>query len=445
MQFSTRKIVFFIFSIMALSACGGGGSGKSSSPEIGPGISSSSVLSSRAVSSISTSTSTSSSSASAAAKCTNSIGDVFINSVCPGWSDVSVYERFTEAPSAVREIRDGLPGDLVTQQIIDSGIAGRDQVLDIQYNSRSPELNGIVRIFSSDADGVDMSSYATGKLVFDLKLISAGDDHPYLDLVIECGWPCNTHAHHVRASQLDRWQTFEFSIKDLIAEGLDIKHVTTSLLIVPTWSRQANVHFQLDNIRWVKGASEPVTEEVCFANHLDFNDWNSGENDYFFKLQSFAGAVNFDRATWLGQFIPDIILNPQWELVPGKWGFAISEPLVKATMQPIFSPSLSQCASHGTLSAQVYLPSSYVADGKMKVGLYIVDSVGGTYSFTSASLSAAAMTPDGWTKVKVNLDTFSAIYDAAKIGVFFDPNGKSPSVTGNIRVDNFVISHSVTP
>lgn len=417
------KVLCLSFTIASLLACGGSGGNKSRAGAATVHTESSSSMAASSV---------------GLASCTSAKGDVFVNSVCPGWRDVSIYEQPLADPSSYREIRDGSAGDLVTQKIIDSGMPGHDQVLDIQYNGNSFQYGGVVRMFNleSDPEGVDMSEYATGKLVFDVRVISRGDKNGDLEVAIECGWPCNTHEHVIAVSQLNQWQTFEISVKDLIAEGLDIKHVYTGFFIQASWGRQGNAHFQVDNVRWIKGVAEPL-KAPCFANHLEFNKWD-GNTGYFLR-HDFVEA-NVDTSNWLEQMVPAILLRPHWDLASGTWGVAISEPLVMTTWESVQSPALNDCIAEGTLSARVYLPASYVADGKMKVGLYVGDISGNNQKFASP-MSAADMRADGWTTLTVKLEGYPSFTNrVTHTGVYFEANGISPAITDAIMIDNFVIT-----
>lgn len=434
MQFSRLcSFIFLSFTAVSLLACGGSGGNKSRAE----------AATAHAEASAGTSSNASSSMAASSAgltSCTSAKGDVFINSVCPGWKEVSIYEQPLADPSSYREIQDGSAGDLVTQKIIDSGTPGHDQVLDIQYNGNSFQYGGVVRMFNleSDPEGVDMSEYATGKLVFDVRVISRGDQNSNLEVIIECGWPCNSHEHVIAVSQLNQWQSFEISVKDLIAEGLDIKHVRTGFFIQASWGRQANAHFQVDNVRWIKGVAEPLVNASCFANHLGFNKWDGGKNSYFFRNELLEGKG--DMSNWVERITPAVLVRPHWDLVSGTWGVAISEPLVVATWEPVQSPALNDCITGGTFSARVYLPASYVTDGKMKVGLYIGDMWGINQKFDSP-VSAADMKADDWTTLTVKLNDYPRFWGTAThTGVYFEANGISPAITDAIQIDNFVIT-----
>jgi hypothetical protein len=154
----------------------------------------------------------------------------------------------------------------------------------------------------------------------------------------------------------------------------------------------------------------------------------------------FAGSINvLDNA--LIQVIAESKLNPNWSTTNDKFGYA---PQVRSTF--------ASCAfMSGTVSAQIAVTKSYVDDGNMKVGLYYEDSNHRRAYF--APVLASTLKANGWTTINASLTSYNAITNVpfvnvdalfnsnsiTNVGVYFDANGKSPSVKGEISVDNIVI------
>jgi hypothetical protein len=231
-----------------VTACGGGGGS----------IGDSGGNSSKAASSVTPSS-----------NCSN-VGDVFIDAVCSPWRDVSVYEQSYSNGSDNYQNTNGREGRSLRFGVIQSNDEGRNKVLDVEYLA-NPEYYGAVqiRVAESVPEGADMSEYANGKIQFELKVISYGIKDANLDFTLDCTWPCASTPKVIKGDALNVWQSYEFSVADLIDWGLDIQHVSQVFMLLPPWGEQAGVHYQVDNIRWVKGDLPLVQESICYANFFD--------------------------------------------------------------------------------------------------------------------------------------------------------------------------------
>lgn len=418
------RVVGWVMCATMLAACGGNGdkvntSGSETSVQSSaPGSGNASVSSS----SRNAASSSLQSSSVAATSCTAHDGGVFIDETCPKWQEPSVFEQLKANPDIYSEVPFGSDGALVSQKIIDSGDDLHKNVWDIQYNN-NPDFNGLPH-FRADAefpDGVDMSAYASGQLIFDMRVIAAPEVNPLFTVHIECGWPCYSTDVVIPVDELDTWRTYELSVADLIRDGLKITNVAMGFQIIPRWWQQNNTHFQVDNIRWVKGAT-PVSTRKCFAQHFDRADWS-----YTTKLET-IDQIPLDKSQWLMGVGPAVTLTPQ-ENGGEAWGFAVRD-----------TETLSDCTSKGTISVSVQLPSNYVDNSQMELGFYFISEAGIYY--TLGALPASLLKPNEWNTISATLPS-GKISNAEYMGVYFDPKGSSLS-NSFILLDNFVITHSLT-
>ena len=366
----------------------------------------------------------SSQSSAAILSCAYQEGGVYFDATCSPWQNISAYEQNGDG-SINQEVTNGV-GYSVNLSEVSSTDANHNKVLDIHYN-RNPDFNGTVRLRSIDITGVDLSAYATGKLVFDIKVITNSDDNGDIEMALDCGWPCTNTERIIKVPALNQWTTIELSVADLIRDGLDIKHLLGGFQIATSWGHQANSHFQLDNIRWVKGTGA-ITTKDCWAQRFNTYD------PLNLRIDQFSGSS--DMSALISQIVPNTILHPIWEGL-NKWGYAAGT-----------DANLAACNTNGTLSASVYIPATYVNDGHLAVSFYAVDQ-GGGQTF-SQPISVANLKGNDWNTITSDLWFFSSITApgfnigaVAFIGVVFDANGKDPAIGGVLKVDNLLITQPI--
>jgi beta-glucanase (GH16 family) len=178
--------------------------------------------------------------------------NVFIDAVDPTWSNgIGAWDT-----AAGVDYFDGMSGNHISWELIDSGEAGHDTVIEATFAADG--ANGV--LFIQSAAGVDLSSFAAGKLVFDLKL-EAGATHG-ITFKVDCFDPCSSGEQTLMGLVPGEWQTHDIPVSSL-APPLDLTRVNTGIVIFPTWGDQQGVSFQLDNVRWEVGDSggpAPATE-----------------------------------------------------------------------------------------------------------------------------------------------------------------------------------------
>ena len=403
-------------------------SSKASSSSPSKSSSSSSSKNSSVKSSASSVTSSVASSSSSSQSSTNLLscayqeGGVYFDATCSSWQPISAYEQNNDF-TVSQEVTNGI-GAFLNFSEVDSTDGNHQKVIDVLFKD-DPTFNGMVRFHPpvGVVGGLDMSAYATGKVIFDIKVIANSNDNAPLEFVLDCGWPCQNTEKLIRLPASNQWTTIEVPVADLIRDGLTITNVLTGFQILPSWGHQIGAHFQLDNIRWVKGPNTPATTQVCWAQRFD------GYNISNLRIDGFQASGEFPIQ--MTQIVPSTIFPTDW-LHTSKWGYASTT-----------GTSFAGCGAVGTVSANVYLPASYVNDGYLTVSFYAMDpSIGMTFSQPTP---VVGLKGDDWNIISVPLWFFSAVDDpnSAYLGVVFDANGKDPSIGGALKVDNIMITRPI--
>ncbi len=187
--------------------------------------------------------------------------NVFIDAVDPTWTNgIGAWDTTVGA-----DYFDGTAGNHVGWSLVESGESGHDTVIEATFAADG--ANGV--LFIQSAAGVDLSSFADGNLVFDLKL-PEGATHG-ITYKVDCFDPCGTGDQTLAGVVPGNWQTFEIPVSSLVAAGLDLGKVNSPIVIFPTWGDQQGVSFQLDNVRWEVGEPEPP-ESASGVIYIDAPD-----------------------------------------------------------------------------------------------------------------------------------------------------------------------------
>ena len=117
----------------------------------------------------------------------------------------------------------------------------RGGVLQIEHSTAGQQA-----IFYFKASmGKDLSGYAGGQIVFDIKTISGDSNY---SMKVDCVYPCTTNDQNIGIHGDNGWETVTIEINDLVAEGLSLLTVDTGIVIWAT--KYTSTVFQLDNVRW---------------------------------------------------------------------------------------------------------------------------------------------------------------------------------------------------
>lgn len=399
--------------------------------------------SSSSSSSRSSSSSSSSSSSVPVLACTNNPGDVFFDEVCAPWRPVSAYEQNYADYTNAYELTDGNAGGGARFNIIQSADAGRNQVLDIEYLA-APEFFSAVRIRvpESESNALDMSEYANGKIIFDLKVISHGDANAPLEFNLDCSWPCASTPKFIRAEVLNEWKTYEFSVAEMIDRGLDIKRTSMGFMLLPTWAKQAGAHYQVDNIRWVKGDAPANPETMCYSNFFD-TPWNAGVSGVGVSVAGLNEPIPQEAIMTLTQgVIPMVTTTPNWSLMNRVWIYMFSGEMSYQTGELLDPFTLSNCSSAGTLSLEVYTPAALVEDGGMTFTVHLVDRNWSIFDVSAQTFSVADLKPDAWNKISVTLSAVTYHPNLKYVALRIDSTLVSPVLQAGFNVDNILIKQA---
>lgn len=157
--------------------------------------------------------------------------------------------------------------------LVDTDEPGFNKVIEVRFNGNDPSdlvnTNGWFGVTAADSIAtVDLTEFAQGALTFDMRILQNGTVPNLLEFHMECHWPCHSaEAQVLDPPQLNKWQTYTFSMEQLIQSGLDITQVNHLMVFKPTWNLQFGQYIiQLDNIRLTKHVPEEEVGQEC-ANH----------------------------------------------------------------------------------------------------------------------------------------------------------------------------------
>ena len=117
----------------------------------------------------------------------------------------------------------------------------RGDVLQVTHTA----AGDIAGLFISTNTPLDVSAYAGGSVVFDIRVIS-GDSN--ITMKLDCVYPCTSNDVALGSKGAAGWETVEVPFATLVAGGLDLSRVDTGIVI---WATNAtSTVFQVDNIRF---------------------------------------------------------------------------------------------------------------------------------------------------------------------------------------------------
>ncbi|MGB0187922.1 MAG: glycosyl hydrolase [Aequoribacter sp.] len=139
----------------------------------------------------------------------------------------------------------GMTGDVICQSMSWQTVADaeRGDVLEVAHGQGA----ALAGLFISAKTPVDLRSYASGAIVFDIKVVS-GDSR--ITMKLDCIHPCTSGDQALGSLPVGEWQTVTVALSDLVTGGLDLSKVDTGLVI---WATGHNgTVFRLDNIRFTE-------------------------------------------------------------------------------------------------------------------------------------------------------------------------------------------------
>lgn len=184
------------------------------------------------------------------ADCVLESGVIFSDCINPEWRAISSWESNAINNSQTIHTQ-GHQRDLVRWDILKTPDPGHDHIIDVRYSHA--RANGRLRFHTARlGEAMDMSDYAGGRILFDLRIVKWGYPEPGIVVNVVCIHPCQTGPLRLPVTDSKDWQQQELAIDHLVSLGLDLSHVDIGLAISPIWNSMRGAHFQVDNIRWLK-------------------------------------------------------------------------------------------------------------------------------------------------------------------------------------------------
>jgi beta-glucosidase len=117
----------------------------------------------------------------------------------------------------------------------------RGPVLEIRHESAA----AYAALFTESSTGVDLSDYAAGHFVLDLKHVEGPNDYR---VKLDCFYPCTSAHVDLTLQPGNEWQTIKVPMSAFTSTGLVISNVNTGIVI---WARDHNgTQFRIDNVRF---------------------------------------------------------------------------------------------------------------------------------------------------------------------------------------------------
>ena len=173
---------------------------------------------------------------------------VFIDAVDPLW-DVGI--QAADSGTGFANYGDGTnPDNKVQWRTLD--VAERGTILEISFSD-----SGAFGVwFIQSSMGVDLSSFASGMVSFDIKVDDYGANETGMTMKIDCIFPCTSGDQPIGKVGDGDWETVQIPVGQLVGGGLNLGSVNTGIVVFPT-DQSTALTFHLDNVQWLPGDVEP--------------------------------------------------------------------------------------------------------------------------------------------------------------------------------------------
>jgi len=123
----------------------------------------------------------------------------------------------------------------------------RGSVFEVTY---ADENAGVAALFTEASPGLNMSSFSSGSLYFDVKVMDAGNNTTGWIMKADCVFPCTSGDQAIGTAGLDGWQTVSVPVSQLVEGGLDLNNVSTGIVIWPDPAGNEGFVYRIDNVYW---------------------------------------------------------------------------------------------------------------------------------------------------------------------------------------------------
>lgn len=199
---------------------------------------------------------------------------VFSDCIAPGFGPWLSYESSDSTGQFFHY--DGEGDYHVQWRAVDSGDNNRGKVMEIRWNANDPNHQqngrgwfGLALPGSAGTTGADLSAYIDGAISFDMRVTyheQPSSAAPFI-FKMECVHPCVSAEMPIRNGHTSfDWQTHTYTVRELVASGLNLNKVNHVFVIQPDWfNQEQNVTVQIDNIRLTKTYTAPPPVDGCPA------------------------------------------------------------------------------------------------------------------------------------------------------------------------------------
>ncbi|MCY4655671.1 MAG: family 16 glycosylhydrolase, partial [Gammaproteobacteria bacterium] len=170
---------------------------------------------------------------------------VFIDSVGEAW-DRGVGA--SDSGTGWTDYFEGNNSNKVQWQEMASDDAARGRVIEVNFGGGSEF--GVW--FVQASMGVDLGSYATGMVSFDIKVDDYGANEQGMTMKVDCFFPCTSGDQQIGKVGDGAWETVQIPVSRLLGGGLNLSSINTGIVVFPT-SQTSPLRFEIDNIQWLSG------------------------------------------------------------------------------------------------------------------------------------------------------------------------------------------------
>ena len=188
----------------------------------------------------------------------------------------------------------------------------RGGVVQIEHSSANKQAI----FYFKASSGQDLSGYAGGELIFDIKTITGDSNY---SIKVDCIHPCSSGDQSMGLRGNSGWETVIIKVDTLVDAGLSLATVDTGIVI---WATEyTDTVFQLDNVRW---------EDTDISDGTDPVDPVSGDDGWV--IPSFSGYQSPNSYTdydlvWSDEFDGSALNTSDWtfEIGTGNDGWGNNE------------------------------------------------------------------------------------------------------------------------
>lgn len=157
--------------------------------------------------------------------------NIFVGELSPEWGDpgFGVYQEGAQNITIDATATDPEKGAVIEVEFLSAGDVGL--------------------FFIQDNAPKDLSAFAAGNLVFDLKVVTNSNNTDGFMVKADCVHPCSSLEVGIPLPSDNNWHTVTIPVADLNHDGFNIENVNTPFAFWPVFTQQG-VTFRVANIRW---------------------------------------------------------------------------------------------------------------------------------------------------------------------------------------------------